>query len=82
MELIASHGGGTVVDHAGTVTVDNPATLKALKRAASWVGWISPIEVVNYQEPESEAAFLGTSDGFKVPNAAFMRSWPNCIVTG
>ena len=69
LEWVASHGGGTVVDPSGKVTVDNPAAAGALQMAASWVGTISPKAVLNYGEEEARGAF-------QAGNAVFMRNWP------
>jgi len=68
LEWVASHGGGTVVDTSGRVTVDNPAAAKALQTAASWVGTISPKAVLNYAEEEARGVF-------QAGNAVFMRNW-------
>jgi len=69
LEWVASHGGGTVVDASGKVTINNPAAAKALQTAASWVGTISPKAVLNYAEEESRGVF-------QAGNAVFMRNWP------
>ena len=69
LEWVASHDGGTVVDAAGKVTVNNPASAQALQAAASWVGTISPKAVLNYAEEESRGVF-------QAGNAVFMRNWP------
>jgi trehalose/maltose transport system substrate-binding protein len=69
LEWIASHGGGTIVDERGKVTVGNPQTVKALTMAASWVGTISPTAVLNYSEEEARGPFQNG-------NAVFMRNWP------
>jgi len=68
LEWQVSEGGGTILDENGHVTVNNPQTIRAWSRAASWVGSISPPGVIAYKE----------SDAFnvwQVGNAAFMRSW-------
>lgn len=69
LEWIASHGGGTIVDERGKVTVNNPNAVKALAMAASWVGTISPTAVLNYSEEEARGPFQNG-------NAVFMRNWP------
>jgi trehalose/maltose transport system substrate-binding protein len=69
LEWLVSHGGGTVVDEAGAVTVDNPRARAALERAAGWVGTISPPGVLNYAEEEARGVFQSG-------NAVFMRNWP------
>src|SRR5690606_11370649 len=42
LEWIASNGGGTIISPDGQVTIDNPAAVEAVERAAGWVGTISP----------------------------------------
>ncbi|WP_026379477.1 ABC transporter substrate-binding protein [Afifella pfennigii] len=69
IEWIASHGGGTIVDQAGEITVSNEAAAQALGKAAGWVGTISPPGVLNYAEEEARGVFQSG-------NALFMRNWP------
>lgn len=69
MEWLVSHGGGTVVDVSGSVTVKNEQATKALETAASWVNTISPPAVLNYGEEEARGVFQSG-------NAVFMRNWP------
>ncbi|HWU90400.1 MAG TPA: ABC transporter substrate-binding protein [Kofleriaceae bacterium] len=69
LEWVASHGGGTVIDAQGKVTIDNPDAAAALETAASWIGTISPPGVLSYQEGESHGIFLAG-------DAVFMRNWP------
>jgi trehalose/maltose transport system substrate-binding protein len=69
LEWIASHGGGTIVDPAGEITINNPKAVEALKGAASWIGRISPEGVLNYTEEEARGVF-------QAGNAVFMRNWP------
>jgi trehalose/maltose transport system substrate-binding protein len=69
LEWVASHGGGTIVDDAGGITIDNPAAAAALDRAASWIGAIAPPGVLNYAEEEARGVFQSG-------HAVFMRNWP------
>ncbi len=69
LEWIASFGGGEVVDAAGNITIDNPAAAKALDTAASWVGSIASVGVLNYDEEASRGVWQNGK-------AAFMRNWP------
>ena len=69
LEWVASHGGGTLVDNRGRVTIGNPRAAAALELAASWVGTISPPGVLNYAEEEARGVFQSG-------NAVFMRNWP------
>ncbi|MCD8141202.1 MAG: extracellular solute-binding protein [Planctomycetaceae bacterium] len=69
LEWIFSRNGGTIMEHDGTVTINNPEAVEALAEAASWIGRISPEEVLTFAEEESIAAF-------QAGNAVFMRNWP------
>jgi trehalose/maltose transport system substrate-binding protein len=69
LEWLASQGGGTIVDPAGDVTVNNSRAAAAITRAARWVGHISPKGVLNYAEEESRGVFQSGQ-------AVFMRNWP------
>ncbi|MET0743775.1 MAG: ABC transporter substrate-binding protein [Microvirga sp.] len=69
LEWISSNGGGTIVDAAGAITVENPKAAAALKMAAGWVGTITPEGALNYTEEESRGVF-------QAGNALFMRNWP------
>ena len=69
LEWVASHGGGTIVDESGKVTINNPGAIEAIEMAASWVGTITPQGVLNYAEEEARGVF-------QQGNAAFMRNWP------
>jgi trehalose/maltose transport system substrate-binding protein len=75
LEWIASSGGGTIIDDAGEVTIDNPKAAKALGLAAGFVGTISPRGVLNYTEEESRGVFQSG-------HAAFMRNWPYAWALG
>jgi trehalose/maltose transport system substrate-binding protein len=67
LEWQASEGGGTVIE-GGTVTVDNPHSVRAWERAARWLGSISPPGVVAYKEWDS-------LNRWQAGQSAFMRSW-------
>jgi trehalose/maltose transport system substrate-binding protein len=69
LEWVASHGGGTVIDADGKITIDNPDAVTAIELAASWIGTISPPGVLSYEEGESHGAFVAGK-------AVFMRNWP------
>lgn len=69
LEWVASFGGGTIVDDAGKITINNPKAAAALNTAASWIGSISPKGVTTYSEEESRGIFQSG-------NAMFMRNWP------
>ncbi|GED21144.1 ABC transporter substrate-binding protein [Halomonas halmophila] len=69
LEWIASHGGGTIIDSDGKVTIDNPQAAKALDRAAAWIGTISPEGTLNHTEEKTRGIFQSG-------NALFLRNWP------
>lgn len=69
LEWVASHGGGSIVEADGQVSIDNPQAAAALAQAASWIGGIAPPGVLNYAEEEARGAFQSG-------NAVFMRNWP------
>lgn len=69
LEWVASHGGGTVVDDDGSVTIANPHAVEALQLAASWIDTITPLGVLNYDEEQARGAFQSG-------RAVFMRNWP------
>jgi trehalose/maltose transport system substrate-binding protein len=69
LEWISSFGGGELVDQAGKITINNPAAAKALDTAASWVGSIASVGVLNYDEEGSRGVWQNGK-------AAFMRNWP------
>ncbi|WP_426106652.1 ABC transporter substrate-binding protein [Massilia sp. TSP1-1-2] len=69
LEWIVSFGGGSIVETSGAVTVDNPASIAALRMAKSWIGDISPVSVLSAREEESRAMFQSG-------DAVFLRNWP------
>ena len=68
LEWQVAEGGGRVIEDDETISVNNPAAIRAWQRAAHWIGRISPPSVVAYRETDS----LNVWDS---GNAAFMRSW-------
>jgi len=69
LEWVASFGGGTFVAPDGKITADNPDAANAIAWAASTVGTIAPVGVLNYEEEDARGVFQSG-------NAAFMRNWP------
>jgi len=69
LEWVFSYGGGTIVDQDGKITINNPNAVKAIDKAAGWVGKIAPPGVTSYQEEEARGVW-------QAGNAAFMRNWP------
>ena len=69
LEWIAGSGGGQVLSDTGDITVRNKAAAEALDMAASWVGNISPLGVLNHEPEDSRGVFQSG-------NALFMRNWP------
>jgi len=68
MEWIESEGGG-VFNEEGRLDIANEASVRAIERAASWVGTISSPNVLSWKESDVEVQFVNG-------NAAFIRTWP------
>jgi len=68
LEWQFSEGGGRIIEDNQTVSVNNPAAIRAWQRAARWVGWISPPGVIAYREPDSMNAWASG-------RTAFWRTW-------
>ncbi len=68
LEWQAAAGGGQIIEPDRTISVNNPAAVRAWQRAKRWIGWISPPGVVAYRERDSMLAF---DSG----RAAFNRVW-------
>ncbi|MCC7207160.1 MAG: extracellular solute-binding protein, partial [Anaerolineae bacterium] len=75
LEWQFANGGVSIVEMDKTVSVNNPAAIEAIERAAGWVGTISPEGVTTYQEEEARRVW-------QAGNAAFMRNWPYAYVLG
>ena len=69
LEWQYSQGGGRIINADGTITVNNPNTIRAWERAARWVGRISPPSVLAYHEWDGTNAFHASL------TAAFLRGW-------
>src|SRR5262245_10064669 len=69
LEWIASYGGGTIVDAAGKITVNNAQAATAIDTATRWIRSIAPEGVLTYTEEESRGVF-------QAGDAVFMRNWP------
>src|SRR5258708_24471761 len=68
MERETYYGGGGIIEKDGTISVKNPDTVRAMKRARGWVNTISPPGVTEFKEEDSRNAFV-------TGNAAFRREW-------
>ena len=68
LEWQASEGGGRIIEPDRTISVNNPAAIRAWQRARRWIGSISPPGVVAYRE-------LDTMLAFDSGRAAFNRVW-------
>lgn len=68
LEWVASQGGGTLVDTAGRITLDNPRARFALQRAADWLHSITPEVALRAAPPD-------TLQAFRTGQAAFLRHW-------
>jgi trehalose/maltose transport system substrate-binding protein len=68
LEWQVAAGGGRIIEQDRTISVNNPAVIRAWNRAKHWIGWISPPSVVAFREVDSMRIF----DSGK---AAFHRLW-------
>lgn len=75
LEWQASNGGGHVIEPDGSISVNNPWSIAAFRRARKWVGTISPPAVTAYQMEDLSNAWLSGQ-------AAFMRNWPYYYTLG
>jgi trehalose/maltose transport system substrate-binding protein len=75
LEWVKSHGGGSVIEPDGTISINNEMAVKALERAKGWVGNISPDGVTGFAEEDAR-------NMWQAGNAAFMRNWPYAYKLG
>ena len=68
LEWQVAAGGGQIIEHDRTISVNNPAAIRSWQRARRWIGWISPPSVVAYRENDTMLLF---DEG----RAAFARRW-------
>ena len=68
LEWQMADGGGRIIERDRTISVNNPAAIRAWQRARHWIGRISPAGVVEYRELDSMKVF---DEG----RAAFNRIW-------
>jgi trehalose/maltose transport system substrate-binding protein len=74
LEWQASSGGGHIIEPDSTISVNNPYTISALKRAKGWIGTISPPGVIAYRAED-------VLNVWQSGRAAFMREWPYAYAT-
>jgi trehalose/maltose transport system substrate-binding protein len=74
LEWQASQGGGRIIEADRTISVNNPAAIRAWQRAKRWIGWISPPSVVAFREIDS-------MNEFGSGRAAFNRVWLGTTIT-
>jgi trehalose/maltose transport system substrate-binding protein len=75
LEWVKSSGGGSIIEPDGTISINNEMAVKAIERAAGWVGNISPPGVTGFAEEDSR-------NMWQAGNAAFMRNWPYAYKLG
>src|ERR1700733_7119323 len=68
LEWQVAAGGGRIIEQDRTISVNNPAAIRAWQQAKRWINWISPPSVVAFRELDSMLVF----DSGK---AAFNRLW-------
>ena len=69
LEWMVAEGAGSIVEADGSISIDNPDTLRAFNQARRWISSISP---PNTPDLDEEASRLIWQAG----NAVFMRNWP------
>jgi trehalose/maltose transport system substrate-binding protein len=74
LEWQVSEGGGQIIENDGTVSVNNPATIRSWERAKRWIGWISPPSILAYRQ-------LDSSNVFDSGQAAFNHVWVGIPIT-
>ena len=74
LEWQAAEGAGRVIESDRTISVNNPAAIRAWQRAKHWIGSISPPAVVAYRE-------LDSMNVFGSGRAAFNRVWLGTTIT-
>lgn len=74
LEWQVDEGGGRIIENNRTISVNNPAAIRSWRRAARWIGWISPPSVLAYQE-------LDSINIFDSGGAAFCRVWGGTTIT-
>lgn len=75
LEWVYSHGGGSIIEPDGTISINNENAVEAIERAAAWIGKISPVGVTGFAEEDARRMW-------EAGNAAFMRNWPYAYVLG
>jgi len=74
LEWQVAEGGGRIIESDRTISVNNPAAIRAWQRAKHWIGSISPPAVVAYREIDS-------MNEFGSGRAAFNRVWLGTTIT-
>jgi trehalose/maltose transport system substrate-binding protein len=74
LEWQVAEGGGRIIEGDGTISVNNPAVIRAWQRAKRWIGSISPPSVVAFREIDS-------MNEFGSGRAAFNRVWLGTTIT-
>lgn len=69
LEWLLSYKAGAIVTPDGKLNINNPKATLALAQAATWVGTISPPQVLEFREEEARKMFQSG-------DAVFMRNWP------
>jgi trehalose/maltose transport system substrate-binding protein len=69
LEWLHAEGAGRIVEPDGRVSIATPEAAAVLRRAAGWVGGISPRGVLNHAEEDARGIFQSG-------RAVFMRNWP------
>jgi trehalose/maltose transport system substrate-binding protein len=68
LEWQMGNGGGRIIEDDQTISVNNPQTIRVWRRAARWVGSISPHDVTAHAKWDA-------GNVWAAGNAAFIRGW-------
>ncbi|HET6181740.1 MAG TPA: extracellular solute-binding protein [Candidatus Sulfotelmatobacter sp.] len=68
LEWQVGYGGGYLIEADGSISVNNPRTIEAMKSARRWIGTISPPSVIAFKEQDARNLL-------HAGKAAFERDW-------
>ncbi len=74
LEWQVDEGGGRIIEDNHTISVNNPAAIRAWERGKHWIGWISPPGVLAYRE-------IDTINLYDSGKLAFNRVWGGSPIT-
>lgn len=75
LEWQVDQGGGRIIERDKRISVNNPHVIHAWKRAAHWLGWISPPAAISFGESDATNVFWISG------KAAFVRGWADYVLS-